>query len=301
MLTLLRRMIGEDIKLTWHTGADLQPIKIDPSQLDQILANLCVNARDAIESTGEVIIETSRVTIDPAYCAVHAEATPGVYICLSVSDNGAGMDKETLAQVFEPFFSTKGAGSDKGTGLGLATVYGIARQNDGFVYAYSEPGKGTTFKVYVPEAVAADAEMAADATLPAPQGRGELILLVEDERSVRATCDLFLKSLGYRVLAAETPDKALQMTALHSGEIHLLLTDVVMPGMDGRLLATRISEMKPNIKVLFMSGYPADVIARRGVLDAGVHFLSKPFTRDALARRVRAVLDDCCTLGDYHE
>jgi len=289
----LRRMIGEDIKLTWHTGADLQPIKIDPSQLDQVLANLCANARDAIASAGEVIIETSRVTIDAAYCAVHAEATPGAYICLSVSDNGAGMDKETLAQVFEPFSTTKKEGADKGTGLGLATVYGIARQNNGFVYADSEPGKGTTFKVYLPEAVASGAEIVEDATKQAPKGDGETVLLVEDERAVRVTCKMFLERLGYHVLVAETPDEALKMATGHTADIHLLLTDVVLPGMDGRQLALRIGEIKPNTKVLFMSGYTTDVITRRGVLDAGVNFLSKPFTRDGLARSVRAALDDC--------
>ncbi len=289
MLKLLRRMIGEDIKLAWRPGADIRPIKIDPSQVDQILANLCVNARDAIDGVGEIVIGTASATIDAAYCATHPEAIPGAYVCLSVSDDGSGMDKETLAKVFEPFFTTKGPG--KGTGLGLATVYGIAKQNNGFVYVYSEPGRGTTFKVYLPEVAAEAVATTPPVKTESPGGRGETILLVEDENSVRVPCGLFLESLGYQVMAAETPGEALKMTAGHPGDIHLLLTDVVMPEMDGGQLAKRIVEMKPHTKALFMSGYTADVIAHRGVLDEGLHFLSKPFTRDDLAGRVREVLD----------
>ncbi|MBN2130504.1 MAG: PAS domain S-box protein [Sedimentisphaerales bacterium] len=290
MLKLLRRMIGEDIKLTWRPGADLRPIKIDPSQIDQILANLCVNARDAIAGVGEVVIETQNAVIDAAYCGHHAEALPGRYVCLSVSDDGSGMNKETLAQVFEPFFTTKGIG--QGTGLGLATVYGIVKQNNGFMYAYSEPGKGATFKVYLPEVATEAADISIAARMAEPRGRGETILLVEDEKSVRVPCALFLEALGYRVIAAETPGEALKSAAGHSGDLDVLLTDVVMPGMDGRQLAKRISAIKPKVKTLFMSGYTTDVIVQRGVLDDGVHFLSKPFTRTELAGRVREVIDD---------
>jgi PAS domain S-box-containing protein len=288
MLKLLRRLIGEDINLAWRPGADLRPVKLDPSQVDQILANLCVNSRDAIAGVGEITLETGSITVDAEHCARHPEAIPGAYVFLAVSDNGSGMDKETLAQVFEPFFTTKGLG--KGTGLGLATVYGIVKQNNGFIYAYSEPGKGTTFKIYLPEIAAETVATTVASKTEAPRGRGETILLVEDEKSLRVTCGLFLEALDYKVLAAETPGEALQMTARHPGDIHVLLTDVVMPGMDGRQLAKRISAVKPGVKVLFMSGYTADVIAQRGVLDEGVQFLSKPFTRDDLACKVREML-----------
>ena len=288
MLKLLQRLIGEDIKLAWRPGVALRPVKLDPSQIDQILANLCVNARDAIDGVGEITLETGSSAIDAEYCARHKEAIPGAYVFLAVSDNGCGMDKETLAQVFEPFFTTKGLG--KGTGLGLATVYGIVKQNNGFIYAYSEPGKGTTFKIYLPEIAAETVAATVTSKAEAPRGRGETILLAEDEKSLRVTCGFFLEALGYKVLTAETPGEALKMVAGHPGDIHVLLTDVVMPGMDGRQLAKRISAVKPNVKVLFMSGYTSDVIAQRGVLDEGVQFLSKPFTRDDLARKVHEML-----------
>jgi len=289
MLKLLRRLIGEDIKLTWRLGPDLQPVKLDPSQVDQILANLCVNARDAIAGVGEVTLETGRATVDAEFCAIHPEATPGAYACLAVSDDGCGMDQETLKNVFEPFFTTKPAG--EGTGLGLATVYGIVKQNNGFINVYSEPGKGSTFKIYLPQVAVETAEATVASKAEVPRGQGETVLLAEDEKSLRVTCGLFLKALGYNVLVAETPKAALKMVSQHPGDIHVLLTDVVMPGMDGRQLAQRISSAKSDIKVLFMSGYTADVIANRGVLDEGVQFLSKPFSRDDLAYKLRQVLD----------
>jgi PAS domain S-box-containing protein len=288
MLKLLRRLIGEDINLAWLPGADLRPVRLDPSQVDQVLANLCINARDAIAGVGTITLETGNLTIDADYCARYAEAIPGAYVFLAVSDNGCGMDQETLAQVFEPFFTTKGIG--KGTGLGLPTVYGIVKQNNGFIYAYSKPGKGTTFKIYLPQVAAETVETPVTSTAEAPNGQGETILLVEDEKSIRVTCSLFLEALGYNVLPAETPGEALQMADRHPGDIHLLLTDVVMPGMDGRQLAKRLDSTKPGLKVLFISGYTADVIAQRGVLDEGVQFLAKPFTRDDLARKVREAL-----------
>jgi len=289
MFKLLRRMIGEDINLTWRPGTNLRTVKLDPSQVDQILANLCVNARDAIAGVGEVTLETGNAIVDAAFCARHPDAIPGVYVFLSVSDDGCGMDRETLANIFEPFFTTKPTG--EGTGLGLATVYGIVKQNNGFIYAYSEPGKGSTFRIYLPQAAAAAAATTVTSNTEAPRGRGETILLAEDEKSLRVTCGLFLKALGYNVLVAETPAEALKLVDQHPGDLHLLLTDVVMPGMDGRQLAQRVGERKPGVKVVFMSGYTADVIAQRGVLDEGVQFLSKPFTRDDLARKVREVLE----------
>jgi len=290
MLKLLQQLIHEDIKLIWRPGANLRPVKLDPSQIDQILTNLCVNARDAIAGVGEITLETGSATVDAAFCASHPEATPGVYEFLAVSDNGCGMDNETLAQVFEPFFTTKGVG--EGSGLGLATVYGIVKQNNGFINVYSEPGKGTTFKIYLPAMTTEAAKTPVASRQEAPRGRGETVLLAEDEKSLRVTCGLFLEALGYKVLAAATPAEALKLIDRHPGEIHVLLTDVVMPGMDGRQLAQRISALKPGVKVLFMSGYTSDVIAQRGVLDEGVQFLSKPFSRDDLARKVRAVLDE---------
>ena len=289
MLKMLRRLIGEDINLAWLPGAALWPVKLDPSQVDQILANLCLNARDAIAGVGKITLETGNLTIDADYCASHADAIPGAYVFLAVSDTGAGMSPETLAQIFEPFFTTKEIG--KGTGLGLATVYGIVKQNHGFIYAYSEPGQGATFKIYLPqvadEAVATTVSSAAEA----PAGRGETILVVEDEKSLREICRRFLEGLGYEFLVAETPGEALKLVDQHPGDIQLLLTDVVMPGMNGRQLANRISAAKPGIRVLLMSGYTADVMADRGVLEENTAFIGKPFTRDVLARKVREVLD----------
>ncbi|OGV74990.1 MAG: hypothetical protein A3K19_12095 [Lentisphaerae bacterium RIFOXYB12_FULL_65_16] len=289
MLKLLRRLIGEDINLAWLPGTDLRPVRLDPSQVDQVLANLCVNARDAIAGVGKITLETGNTTLDAEYCARHADAIPGAYVFLSVSDDGCGMDRETMAQIFEPFFTTKGLG--KGTGLGLATVYGIVKQNSGFIYVYSEPGQGTTFRIHLPQVAAGAVAATATSKAAVPRGRGETILLVEDEKSLRVTCGLFLEALDYKVLLAETPGEALKMVDRHPGDIHLLLTDVVMPGMDGRQLSKRISAVKPGVKVLFMSGYTADVIAQRGVLEQNTAFIGKPFKRDDLARKVRDVLE----------
>ncbi|MEX2607614.1 MAG: PAS domain S-box protein [Kiritimatiellia bacterium] len=288
MLKLLQRLIGEDIKLTWRPGANLRPVKLDPSQIDQILANLLVNARDAIAGVGEITLETGSTSVDAEFCDRYPEAIPSAYVFLAVSDDGCGMDKETLAQIFEPFFTTKGVG--EGTGLGLATVYGIVKQNNGFIHAYSEPDKGTTFKIYLPQAAAMPEATSTADKKESPRGRGETILLVEDDDMLRMTCGTALKTLGYKFLVAETPEDALKMVDQHPGDIQVLLTDVVMPGMDGRQLAERISANNPGIKVLFMSGYTADVIALRGVLDEGVQFLQKPFTRDDLACKLRELL-----------
>ncbi len=289
MLKLLRRLMGEDIELAWHPGARLWPVKLDPSQMDQILANLCVNARDALAGTGSITLTSENIVIDKAYCAERAEAAPGDYVLLTVSDDGCGMSPETMAQIFEPFFSTKGVGH--GTGLGLATVYGIVKQNHGFINVYSELGKGATFRIYLPRVMDEVVPAVVSAVPEVPQGHGETILLVEDERSLRVMATHFLNSLGYAVLVAESPAAALELSEAHAGEITLLLTDVVLPGMDGRQLAKHMLTRRPAIKVLFTSGYPADVIAQRGVLEQNTAFLAKPFQRADLARKVREVLD----------
>jgi CheY-like chemotaxis protein len=289
MLKMLRRLIGEDIDLAWMPGAALWPVKIDPSQVNQILANLCVNARDAIAGVGMVTIETGNVTLDEAYCADHTGFVPGKYVMLAVSDNGHGMEKDVLDRLFEPFFTTKGVG--QGTGLGLATVYGIVKQNKGFINVYSEPEKGTTFKIYLPRFAREAVEPQAAHAVKMPQSRGEMVLLVEDEAAILNMGKAMLERLGYTVLTAGTPGEALRLAEAHAKEIHLLITDVVMPELNGRDLAARIAAIKPDLKCLFMSGYTANVIAHCGVLDDGVHFLQKPFSMQDLAARVREALE----------
>ena len=288
MLKMLRRLIGEDIDLAWLPEAGLSPVKVDPAQIDQILANLCINARDAIAGVGKVTIETHMVTFDEAYCADHAGFVPGEFVLLAISDNGCGMDKETLGSIFEPFFTTKGTG--KGTGLGLATVYGIVKQNDGFINVYSELGQGTTFRIYLPRHMG-KAGQTRQAGPPEPTGHGnETILLVEDEPAILNITTMMLQRLGYTVLEASTPGEAIRLAREHMGEIDLLMTDVVMPEMNGRDLAKNLLSLYPNVKRLFMSGYTADVIAHHGVLDEGVHFIQKPFSKKDLAVKVREIL-----------
>ncbi|WP_051554435.1 PAS domain S-box protein [Desulfobulbus elongatus] len=290
MLTMLQRLIGEDIDLAWRPGRDAGQVRIDPSQLDQILVNLAANARDAIGDTGKVTIETAAMTVDAHYCAEHADMAPGDYVLLAVSDNGSGMDADMLSQLFEPFFTTKELG--KGTGLGLATIYGIVRQNDGCINVYSEPGQGTTFKVYLPRYTArTDQESAAGATPPAASG-SETVLLVEDEPMILEIAAIMLRNLGYTVLAAATPDEAMRLAREHAGALQLLITDVVMPGMNGRMLANTLLSLNPGLKCLFMSGYTANVIAHHGVLDEGVHFIQKPFALSVLAAKIRETLDE---------
>jgi len=291
MLNMLRRLIGENIDLVWLPGKVLGPIKMDPTQIDQILANLCVNARDAIKDTGKVTIETHNVVIDQAYCTAHAGFIPGEYVLLALSDNGRGMDRETLSHLFEPFFTTKGMG--KGTGLGLATVYGIVKQNDGFINVYSELGLGTTFKLYLPLYVVKSEQRLPEpeATKPVATGH-ETILLVEDEPLILEMTTLMLEHQGYTVLPAATPGEAIRLAREHAGEIHLLMTDVVMPEMNGRDLARNLLSLHPTLKRLFMSGYTANVIAHHGVLDEGVNFIQKPFTMQDLATKIRHVLSD---------
>jgi two-component system cell cycle sensor histidine kinase/response regulator CckA len=290
MLNMLQRLIGEDIQLAWLPGVNLWPIKMDPSQIDQILANLSVNARDAIAGVGKVTIETENIGFDKAYCADHAGFVPGEYVLLAVSDGGCGMDQEILDKLFEPFFTTKETG--KGTGLGLATVYGIVKQNNGFIAVYSEPDRGTTFKIYLPR-YRGKAEQAQTEGLQGPVMRGrETVLVVEDEPALLNLNKSMLEKLGYRVMTAGTPGEAIRLAEEHAGEIHLLLTDVVMPEMNGRDLAKKMLSLYPNLKRLFMSGYTADVIAHHGVLDEGVHFIQKPFSRNDLAAKVREALGD---------
>ena len=287
--TLLRRILGEDIDLRVALAADLWPVSLDPSQLEQAVANLAINSRDAMPDGGTLTIETANVSFDPAYCDQHPGFLPGDYVLLAVSDNGSGMDKDTLARAFEPFFTTKPEG--RGTGLGLSTVYGIVKQNGGFINMYSEPGSGTTAKLYFRRYLGKPESEVEGTPAAAPAGGRETILLVEDEDQVRELAVLALEPLGYTVLAARGQQEALAFCDSHQGDIHLLLSDVVLPGLNGKELQARISERKPGIKVLFMSGYTANAIAHRGVLDKGVQFLQKPFSLEALVRKVREVLD----------
>jgi PAS domain S-box-containing protein len=289
MLKMLRRLIGEDIDLTWRPAANLGLVNMDPSQVDQVLANLCVNARDAIGGVGKVTIATENIVCDDAYMAEHPEAQVGVYVRLAVSDNGCGLSPEVREHLFEPFFSTKGVG--QGTGLGLATVYGIVKQNHGFINVYSEPGQGTTFQIHLPSHAAPTIAPTEKVPIPAPARGNETILLVEDEPSILRVSQRLLENLGYRVLSAGTPGEAIQLAREHGGAIHLLMTDVVMPEMNGRDLAKNLQNYSPNLKRLYMSGYTADVIAHHGVLDPGVHFIQKPFSTHALAEKVREALD----------
>ncbi len=288
-LKMLRRLIGEHIKLIWKPESPLPPVKMDPSQVDQILTNLCVNARDAISGTGEVTLETRSVVLDKSDCTAHPDARPGRYVMLGVRDTGCGMDTETLNRVFDPFFTTKEVG--KGTGLGLSTVYGIAKQNKGFVRIDSEPGKGTTVEVYLPAENGIPSGKRTLKTAKLPGSQGETLLLVEDDPGVLGMGKAMLQRLGYGVIDAGSPHEALEKARSHPGEIHLLLTDVVMPRMSGKDLAEKIKEVKPGLKVLYMSGYTADVIAQHSVLDEGIRYLQKPFTLQALAVKVREVLD----------
>ncbi len=288
-LKMLQLLLGENIHLNWQPKAELWPIKIDPSQVDQILANLCVNARDAITDVGTITIETENNTLDETFRSEHQGSVPGEFVRLAVSDNGCGMDKETLSHIFEPFFTTKRVG--EGTGLGLAMVYGIVKQNNGFIYADSEPGSGTTFTIYLPRHTGkVEQKRPADAAAPARRGQ-ETILLVEDEPDILEMTAMMHEKEGYTVLAANTPGEAIRLAREYPGEIHLLMTDVIMPEMNGRELADRISATRPAMKCLFMSGYTADIISSKGVLAKGVRFIQKPFSKKGLSAKVREVLD----------
>ena len=287
-LSMLRRLIGEDIELTWKPAKDTGRIMFDQSQFDQILTNLVANARDAISGVGNVIIEADNVEIDRDYCSHHSGFVPGAYVMLAVSDSGSGMDSETLSHLFEPFFTTKNVG--QGTGLGLATVYGIVQQNNGLINVYSEPEHGSTFRIYFQRS---DLTPVVAAAAPAARGRPrgtETLLVVEDESGILEIARHLLEGLGYTVLAASTPEEAIQKAADFAGRIDLLITDVVMPQMNGRELSERLSTARPQMRCLFMSGYTADVIAHRGLLDAEIDFIPKPFSLAELARKVRDTL-----------
>ena len=288
MIKMLLPIIGEDIELVWLPGKGIWTIQIDPSQIDQILANLCVNARDAISSTGKIIIETANTVLDETYCSLHQGFVPGEFVKLTVSDDGEGMDATILSNIFEPFFSTKAIGC--GTGLGLATVYGIVKQNKGFINAYSEPGHGTTFRIYLPRVTGASTKKIHKPP-PAPmKGKNETVLVVEDNAAILKLTQRMLKKLGYRVLAANSPQDAITLAQNHPEPIDLLLTDVIMPESNGRDLAHRIEGICPGIKVLYMSGYTSNVIVNRGVLDEDVVLLQKPFSKNELAAKVKDVL-----------
>ncbi len=292
MLKMLRRLIGENIELAWKPGENLLPVKMDPSQIHQILANLCVNARDAITGVGKILIETGPVFLNhdtPAIPDIAAD-TSGKFVLLKVGDTGCGMDQTTLDNLFEPFFTTKEIG--KGTGLGLATVYGIVKQNNGGIHVSSDPGTGTTFSIYLPGYT--QEEMPETAPLPRePIRKGtETILLVEDEAAILKMIRIMLEQHGYAVLTASSPTAALALAENHSGGIHLILTDVVMPEMNGRELAEKLTSRYPDLKVMFMSGYTADTIAHQGVLDDGIAFIQKPFSIQDMIKKIRCLLDD---------
>ena len=288
ILEMIRRLIGENIELAWLPGSVPCTVKMDPSQFDQVLLNLCVNAKDAIADVGRVTIETNTVSIDEEYCESHPEVAPGRYVLLAVSDNGSGMDKTTMDHVFEPFFTTKGLG--RGTGMGLATVYGIVKQNNGHITVYSEPEKGTTFRIYIPQNDIEELSKRPERTQGIPPSRGETVLIVEDDPTLLEIGTMMLQQLGYTVLSAETPREAIRIAEEEGTEIHLVMTDVVMPEMNGRDLADRLQAIRPDMKHLFISGYTANVIAHQGVLDKGVNFLQKPFSLKDLAIKVREAL-----------
>jgi two-component system cell cycle sensor histidine kinase/response regulator CckA len=289
MLSMLRRLIGENVEVRWQPAKELWPVSVDPSQMDQVLTNLCVNAREAISGVGTITIESGNRTLDEVDCVGHMGCRPGDYALLTLTDDGCGMDKDTLSHLFEPFFTTKVMG--KGTGLGLATVYGIVTQNHGFIDVHSEPNLGTTFKMFLPRHVGKIGLARPDTGAPEAQRGREVILLVEDELAFLRLTRKMLEHQGYTVLAATTPGEALRLAREHTGEIHLLMTDVVMPEMNGRVLARNLLLVFPHLRRLFMSGYTADVIAHQGILDEGVHFIQKPFSTETLAAEVRGALD----------
>jgi len=289
MSKMLQRLIGENIILTWKPGKNLWPVKVDPSQIDQILANLCVNARDAITDSGNITFETLNTSFDQSHYTSRAGFVPGEYVLLTVSDNGYGMDTETQTKIFEPFFTTKKMG--EGTGLGLSTVYGIVKQNKGFIYVYSEPGQGTTFKIYLPR-YTGRMDKKLKRKRPEIVEGNETILVVEDEPALLEMTKRMLESVGYTVLATDTPSEAIELIKKPTLKIRLLLTDVIMPQMSGLELSTQLMSETPELKCLYMSGYTADVIAHHGILDKGIHFIQKPFSRKDLAAIVRKVLDN---------
>ncbi|MGA9571175.1 MAG: CHASE4 domain-containing protein [Candidatus Acidiferrales bacterium] len=289
MIQMVSRVIGANIELAFLPGADLGRVKADPSQIEQVALNLVVNARDAMPDGGRLTIETSNVQLERDYATQHAVVDPGPYVMLTVSDTGTGMDAATKARIFEPFFTTKAQG--RGTGLGLATVYGVVKQSGGYVWVYSELGHGTTFKVYLPMVQAPAEKTAPEKVVQGHEPGTETILFVEDEQSVRELVSEYLSARGYQVLDASDGQQALEMAAAHTGKIQLLITDVVMPRLSGRELAARLTAARPDLKILYISGYTDDSVFRHGVLQGGMDFLQKPFNLKALAAKIREVLE----------
>jgi PAS domain S-box-containing protein len=289
MIQMVSRVIGENIDLAFMPGAKLGNVRADPSQIEQVVLNLVVNARDAMPQGGRLTIETCNVELDKNYTAKHAVVEPGPYVMLTVTDTGCGMDAQTQARIFEPFFTTKEQG--KGTGLGLATAYGVVKQSEGYIWVYSEPGHGTTLKIYLPKVAAKAAAPAVAKVIPAPASGSETILFVEDEGSVRELVREYLSACGYRVLEASDGIEALDLAATHPGAIQLLITDVVMPRLSGRELASQIAAARRDLKVLYISGYTDDSVFRHGVLEGGMEFLQKPFNLRTLAQKIREILD----------
>jgi PAS domain S-box-containing protein len=290
MIQMFRRLIGEDIDLAWQPGQDLWPVCMDPSQVDQIMANLFVNARDAVSGSGKVTVETGNVVFAATDCTEGNDFLPGRFVMLAVSDNGCGMGPEIRDHLFEPFFTTKAVG--KGTGLGLATIYGIVRQNEGFIKVYSEPGLGSTFRIYLPATLVEHRQDSEEVPKVVPLRGEETILLVEDEGDILDVMTESLTDLGYVVIAVGSAAQALREAELAPSPIHLLITDVVLPGMNGRDLAAALTTQFPAMKCLFMSGYTADIIAHHGILDSGVQFIEKPFSIQNLAVKIRKVLHE---------
>jgi CheY-like chemotaxis protein/two-component sensor histidine kinase len=285
---MLRRIIGENVELIAHLEPRLGTVRADPDQIGQVLVNLAVNARDAMPGGGKLILETANREFDEEHLRLHPEAPPGRYVMLAVSDTGVGMDEATKARIFEPFFTTKERG--KGTGLGLSTVYGIVAQSGGHVWVYSEPGQGTTFRIYLPRLDQAPEETVASA--PDGEARGsETVLLVEDQAEVRELAAGVLREYGYEVLEAASGEQAEQVAASAETPVDAVVTDVVLPGISGRVLAERLTARWPGLSVLYMSGYTDDVVVHHGVLDAGMAFLQKPFAPEVLARKLRELLD----------
>jgi CheY-like chemotaxis protein len=285
---LLRRLIGEDIEMRTVLDATLGNVKVDAGQMEQVIMNLVTNARDAMPEGGTLTIETSNLTLDSLFLERHPYVVPGLYVRLAVSDTGTGIDEATRSRIFEPFFTTKESG--KGTGLGLATAYGIVKQSQGYIEVYTELGMGSTFEVYLPRLVSGDQPLPLEAQRPAQRG-SETILLVEDDQQLRALARTILESYGYTVVVVADPTQAETLCDQHSGVIHLLLTDMIMPKINGREVARRVASRIPAIRVLYMSGFTTHSIVHQGVLEPGIAFLQKPFTAIALAAKVREVLD----------